>query len=295
MSASKMRAAATAGDFDSFKTGLPSGFRDALKLYNDVRKYMGIREERDMGDMNDFETLRDLYLTGKLWNVGDLVEANGIKGKVIRKGTNYLSFVDEDNKVHKTWLHDIDIEEQKKITKVKQAKGEVGDVKGSQPAKYYAKGSGGKGMSKSTKLARARFFAKGKDKPDDDPASYKPAPGDKGKKTKPSQYTLKYKKMFGEKDIKIPLELLKLYNKGMRLPAGSAHKEVMRQIDDRKKLGIKERKLTGTEKEKLKDLEKKVPKKDFTDRYGKEGESIYYATLTKMAKKGSRYGVLSFR
>ena len=47
--------------------------------------------------------------------------------------------------------------------------------------------------------------------------------------------------MFGEKDIKIPLELLKLYNKGMRLPAGSpAHKEVMRQIDDlRKKLGIK--------------------------------------------------------
>ena len=123
MSASKMRAAATAGDFDSFKTGLPSGFRDALKLYNDVRKYMGIREERDMGDMNDFETLRDLYLTGKLWNVGDLVEANGIKGKVIRKGTNYLSFVDEDNKVHKTWLHDIDIEEQKKITRVKQAQG----------------------------------------------------------------------------------------------------------------------------------------------------------------------------
>ena len=46
-----------------------------------------------------------------------------------------------------------------------------------------------------------------------------------------------------------------------------------------------ERKLTGTEKEKLKDLEKKVPKKDFTDRYGKEGEAIYYATLTKMAKK----------
>ena len=107
MSASKMRAAATMGDFDSFKTGLPSGFRDGLKLYNDVRKYMGIREERDMGDMNDFETLRDLYLTGKIWNVGDIVESNGIKGKVIRKGTNYLSFVDEDNKVHKAWLYDI--------------------------------------------------------------------------------------------------------------------------------------------------------------------------------------------
>ena len=242
MSASKMRAAATMGDFDSFKLGLPSGFRDGLKLYNDVRKYMGIREERDMGDMNDLETLRDLYLTGKIWNVGDIIEARGIEGKIIRKGTNYLSFVDEEGKVHKAWLYEIP-EKPKKITKVKQAPGEVGDVKGTQPAKYYAKGAAGQKMSKSTALSRARFFAKGADKPDDDPDSYKPAPGDKGAKTKPSQYTKKFKQMYGEKDVKIPLELLKLYNKGMKLPAGSLkHKEVMKQIDDmRKKLGIKEK------------------------------------------------------
>jgi len=107
MSASKMRAAASDGDFDSFKTGVPSGFKDALKLYNDVRKNMGIREERDMGEMTDFESLRDLYLTGKLWNIGDVVESKGHTGKVINKGTNYLSFVSEDGKVHKTWLYDI--------------------------------------------------------------------------------------------------------------------------------------------------------------------------------------------
>ena len=47
---------------------------------------------------------------------------------------------------------------------------------------------------------------------------------------------------------------------------------------------IKERKLTDAEKDKLKKLEKEVPMKDFKDRYGKEGESVYYATLTKMAK-----------
>ena len=107
MSASKMRSAASSGDFDSFKTGVPSSFKDSLKLYNDVRKNMGIREERNMGEMNDFETLRDMYLTGKIWNVGDIVEAHGNEGKVIRKGTNYLTFVSEDGKVHKTWLHDI--------------------------------------------------------------------------------------------------------------------------------------------------------------------------------------------
>jgi len=45
-----------------------------------------------------------------------------------------------------------------------------------------------------------------------------------------------------EQDVKVPLELLKLYNKGMALPAGSIeHKKVMKQIDDmRKKLGMKE-------------------------------------------------------
>ena len=107
MSASKMRAAASNGDMDSFLQGVPSGFSDGKKLYRDVRKYMGIREDRDMGDMTDFETLRDAYLTGQIWNVGDVVEANGAVGEVVRKGTNYLSLMDEDGKVHKAWLYEI--------------------------------------------------------------------------------------------------------------------------------------------------------------------------------------------
>lgn len=46
-----------------------------------------------------------------------------------------------------------------------------------------------------------------------------------------------------------------------------------------------ERKLSKSEKKKLKGLEKKVPKKSFTDQYGKDkGEEVYYATLTKQAK-----------
>ena len=111
MSASKMRAAAYDGDFDSFVQGVPVGFKDAKKLYLDVRKYMGIREERDMGEMNDFETLRDMYLTGKIWNIDDLIEANGVKGKIVRRGTNYVAFNDSDGKVHKAWLHEITLNE----------------------------------------------------------------------------------------------------------------------------------------------------------------------------------------
>lgn len=50
--------------------------------------------------------------------------------------------------------------------------------------------------------------------------------------------------------------------------------------------GLSERKLTKKEKTGLKKLHKDVPKKEFTKKYGKEeGEKIYYATTTKMAKK----------
>lgn len=46
MSASKMRAFAEKGDFDSFKQGVPStGKRDAEKLYKAIRKGMGLTED----------------------------------------------------------------------------------------------------------------------------------------------------------------------------------------------------------------------------------------------------------
>ena len=111
MSASKMRAAAVEGDFESFKKGLPSTFKDDKKIYQDIRKEMGIREQRDMGSMDVYEEMRDEYLTGKIWNVGDTIEANGKVGEIVRKGTNYVSYVTEDGKVHKAWLHHIELKE----------------------------------------------------------------------------------------------------------------------------------------------------------------------------------------
>ena len=107
MSASKMRAAAQKGDFDSFKTGIPDSMSDAdkKKMYLDTRKGMGMREEREMGD--DYDSLRDAYLTGKIWNVGESIETEHGTGEVVRKGTNYLSYMVEDGKVHKAWLHEI--------------------------------------------------------------------------------------------------------------------------------------------------------------------------------------------
>ncbi len=75
---------------------------------------------------------------------------------------------------------------------------------------------------------------------------------------------------------------------------GKTHKTTMKKDtahqldDDVQDDDMVERKLSGGEKHRMKDLEKKMDKKDFIERYGKEkGESVYYATVTKMAKKDS--------
>jgi hypothetical protein len=153
MSASKMRAAAVDGDKDSFLQGVPSSFKDGDKLYRDVRKNMGIREERDMGDMTDFEQVRDAYLTGKIWNVGDVVESKGIIGEVVRKGTNYLSFVSEDSKVHKAWLHDIQVDEARMSALNKLRKFDKSRVAAGKPAIFKnKKGQGFVRMKKSGQM-----------------------------------------------------------------------------------------------------------------------------------------------
>lgn len=72
---------------------------------------------------------------------------------------------------------------------------DIKDREGTQPAKYH------KGLSPSTKEKRDAHFKKGAEMDDDNPAAYKPAPGDKRAKTKPSKYTKKFKQMYGEETI----------------------------------------------------------------------------------------------
>ena len=78
--------------------------------------------------------------------------------------------------------------ETKKVAQDKDIK----DREGTQPKKYFS------GVSKKSKEARDRHFKKGAKMDDDNPAAYKPAPGDAGAKTKPSKHTKKFQQMFGE-------------------------------------------------------------------------------------------------
>ena len=211
MSASKMRAAASNNNYEEFKKGLPRTFRNGEKLFKDVRKGMGLKES---SKYSEDEIERDLYMRGVIYQIGDLVEnkLDGTSGEVIRRGPNYVQYTDGEN-FYKAFLSAIQEQKPKKITKVKQVKGKASKVKGTQPAKYYATDAEGDKMAKSTKTSRARFFAKQGKTDDDDPKTYKAAPGDKGAKTRPSQYTKKFKQMYGEPKKEGNLEELPYYRK----------------------------------------------------------------------------------
>ena len=115
MSASKMRVAASKGDLASFKRGLPRGV-NANDLMQKVRKGMQLaagyvpQQEKSVVSLNEFEQqqVRDLYIREQIFNLGDEVDyvKEDIKGKIVRKGTNYIVVEDNKNNLHKAWIWD---------------------------------------------------------------------------------------------------------------------------------------------------------------------------------------------
>ena len=116
MSASKLRKAAADGDFKAFKTGVPKALddEDAMKLFNTIRKKMGIKSKVAMETWQfapklDWKGLRENYVNELIFKVGDFVENlnTGLIGKIIRRGTNHLICVTEDNLMFKSWIRDL--------------------------------------------------------------------------------------------------------------------------------------------------------------------------------------------
>ena len=179
MSASKMRKAVSDNDFTTFSQGLPKvvSNADAKAIYNDVRKGMGLKEEKKFKNKIQLEPvneIRESYISGELFKTGDqvVIKESGEIGTVKTLGSNYV-IVEGATNTYRKWLDAIEkIDED-----------------------YY------KGLSKSTADKRKAHFKKHGDKPDDQKSAYKPAPGDATAKTKPSKHTLKFKQMFGENEM----------------------------------------------------------------------------------------------
>lgn len=287
MSASKMRAFASDNDFASFSQGLPKSVstKDARKMFNDVRKGMGLKEERTFKNhiqLDSISEVRESFVNGQLFDLGEsvIIKKTDEVGIITVLGSNYVIVETAEGKRTRHWLDAVEKIEEKSMYKnkpdwgtpesTKKAKkttpGEtneenpcwpgyrqvglkrkngkmvpncvkedlaekiqvrqdpdIDDIPGSQPATFQ------KGIqSKSTKAARHRHFQKMTKRADDDPSAYKDAPGDKEarrKGTKPSQYTLKYKRMFGE--AKDPVDIAKDRIKRQRELAAKRHDRIM--------------------------------------------------------------------
>ena len=120
MSASKLRNYASRGDLKNFKRGIPGNLTEKQKneLFFDVRKGMGLSvslaaeyEPTEMPkSLQQFETqqVRDLYIREMIFNIGEQAHNVNldVKGKVVRRGTNYIVLEDTNNNLHKSWIWD---------------------------------------------------------------------------------------------------------------------------------------------------------------------------------------------
>lgn len=197
MSASKMRAAASSGDFTQFSQGIPKNVSntDTKAIYNMVRKGMGLSEAKETArhiQLEPVSEIRESYVNGELFKEGDtvVIKETGELATVKNLGSNYV-IVEGSGNTYRKWLDAVEKVDNHNV-EYEVADFSVKMESLSEGAAYH------KGLSPSTKEKRKAHFKKGAEMDDDNPAAYKPAPGDATAKTKPSRHTKKFKQMFGD-------------------------------------------------------------------------------------------------
>ena len=118
MSASKIRKAAAEDDFKTFLTGMPKAIDNkvAKTLFDTLKRSIKTKDKAsvkeslwEIASKFDWRGLRERFFHKKIFNVGDLIENDhtGLRGRIIRRGTNYLISVTEDNIMFKSWIGDV--------------------------------------------------------------------------------------------------------------------------------------------------------------------------------------------
>lgn len=122
-SSSSLRKAAIENNYNKFKIGIPKRIKDkdAQALFFAVQRSMldgGQPEQKEPQDIAeiwryapefDLTTLREQYYRENIFKIGEKVQNlnTGLVGEVIRRGSNYLICVTEDNIMFKSWIKDL--------------------------------------------------------------------------------------------------------------------------------------------------------------------------------------------
>lgn len=113
-SGTKQREYASANDFTKFSQGLPKTVsnKDARKLFNDVRKGMGLKESNNFKrhiQLEPVSDLREAYIKDGLYQLGDEVVMlkHDIVGNIQHLGSNYV-IVESKGETWRCWINDIE-------------------------------------------------------------------------------------------------------------------------------------------------------------------------------------------
>lgn len=126
MSASKMRGFASDNDFASFSQGLPKSVstKDARKMFNDVRKGMGLKEERTFKNhiqLDSISEVRESFVNGQLFDLGEsvIIKKTDEVGVITVLGSNYVIVETAEGKRTRHWLDAVEKIEEKSMYKNK--------------------------------------------------------------------------------------------------------------------------------------------------------------------------------
>lgn len=109
LSASKLRRMVQNGDGEGFLEQFPGKGGIARRLFAALQMYGQKNEDWEVAPRYNQELIREMYLEGRLYEVGEVVESlsTGLIGRVHRCGTNHLICVTEDGIMFKNFIHDV--------------------------------------------------------------------------------------------------------------------------------------------------------------------------------------------
>jgi hypothetical protein len=101
----KMCESAKTGNFTQFKKGVPHTLTelDSRRLMNDLRKGMGLDPIRE-NVIFERTKIREQYVAGKIFNVGDRVKDEDGVYEIMDRGANYITVVNESGNLMKKWI-----------------------------------------------------------------------------------------------------------------------------------------------------------------------------------------------
>ena len=121
-SGTKQRKYAADNNFTGFSQGLPQAMSnaDARRLFNDVRKGMGLKEEKTFKNHIQLEKVsdrREQYISGNLFAISDevIIKEPSDVGTIQVIGSNYV-IVESNGQRKRHWLDAIEKIEEKKLT-----------------------------------------------------------------------------------------------------------------------------------------------------------------------------------